>query len=228
MITIKSPSNIALIKYWGKKNRQEPQNSSISFSLSQSVTAMELAFNSKKNKGDIALHFEFDNQPNEKFANKIIKYLNSVVDELPFLYDYQLAIKSSNSFPHSAGIASSASSMSALATGLVEMAAQIGYNDLPYTNKLQNCSYFARLASGSACRSVYNKAAIWGKTQHWAESSDSYAVPFEEQLHSVFHTYCDSVLLLSKQEKSVSSTLGHHLMENNPFATARYRSRYRL
>ena len=67
MITIKSPSNIALIKYWGKKNRQEPQNSSISFSLSQSVTTMELAFNSKKNKGDIALHFEFDNQPNEKF-----------------------------------------------------------------------------------------------------------------------------------------------------------------
>jgi diphosphomevalonate decarboxylase len=221
-ILIKSPSNIALIKYWGKKNRQKPQNASISFSLSQSVTTLELDFVAKNNNQQIDLDFKFDNQQNDKFANKISNFLASIADELPFLYDYKLFINSSNSFPHSAGIASSASSMSALACALVAMAEKIGFEAYRYTNQLQNCSYLARLGSGSACRSVYPKAAIWGKTKHWSASSDDYAVPFADSLHHVFDTFCDTILLVSKKEKSVSSTVGHYLMENNPFAAARY------
>jgi len=221
-ISLQSPSNIALIKYWGKKGRQEPQNASISFTLSQSVTQMELDFLPKENNQKIELDFLFAGERKEKFAAKIERYLASVANELPFLYDYKLFIRSQNSFPHSAGIASSASSMSALATCLVEMAEEIGFEDYPYTTQAQNCSYFARLASGSACRSVYKGAAIWGKTSHWADSSNEYAVDFSAAMHSVFHTYCDTVLLLSAQEKSVSSTAGHSLMENNPFAPARY------
>ena len=221
-IRLQSPSNIALIKYWGKKGRQEPQNASVSFTLTQSVTRMELDFIPKKNNQKIELDFLFAGERKEKFALKIQRYLESIAAELPYLYDYQLFIRSDNSFPHSAGIASSASSMSALATALVEMGEQIGFCTYPYTNKIQNCSYFARLGSGSACRSVYKGAAIWGKTAHWGGSSNEYAVDFAAAMHSVFHTFCDTVLLLSAQEKSVSSTAGHNLMENNRFAAPRY------
>ena len=44
----KSPSNIALVKYWGKKDNQIPQNPSISFTLSKSYTTTSVEFKPKK------------------------------------------------------------------------------------------------------------------------------------------------------------------------------------
>ena len=43
-VTWKSPSNIALIKYWGKKEDQIPQNPSISFTLDACATTTKLSF----------------------------------------------------------------------------------------------------------------------------------------------------------------------------------------
>ena len=43
-----SPSNIALVKYWGKKDNQIPQNPSISFTLSESCTTTSVELNLKK------------------------------------------------------------------------------------------------------------------------------------------------------------------------------------
>ena len=54
-----SPSNIALVKYWGKKNNQIPQNPSISFTLSESLTTTSVEFKPKKNKVNF-IDFEFD------------------------------------------------------------------------------------------------------------------------------------------------------------------------
>ena len=50
-----SPSNIALVKYWGKKNNQIPQNPSISFTLSKSLTTTSIEFKPKKNKANLYL-----------------------------------------------------------------------------------------------------------------------------------------------------------------------------
>ena len=78
------------------------------------------------------------------------------------------------------------------------------------------------LGSGSACRSVYGGAAVWGKVTGLADSSPEFAVPVDDRLHPTFRDYHDDILLISKTEKSVSSRAGHALMEQNPYAPARY------
>lgn len=221
-ITWRSPSNLAIVKYWGKHGRQLPRNASISLTLDNAYSETKLDYVEKEDMDNISLDFFFEGQPNKAFGDRILKFLNSVADELPFLYEYHLTIHSSNSFPHSAGIASSASSMSALALCLCQMEREVAYT-LPAEEMFyQRASYFARLASGSACRSIYPHAASWGVTKHIAGSSDEFATPFSNELHEVFKTFHDDILIISKDEKSVSSSAGHQLMEGNAFAPLRY------
>ncbi len=215
------PSNIALVKYWGKKGRQIPANPSISFTLQDAHTDMELAWKPKSGKG-IELEFLFEGQPNDKFREKIVKYLVGILADMPFLEQYSLTVSSKNSFPHSTGIASSASSMAALAMCLCSMEAAI--KGLPQNAaRYQRASHFARLASGSACRSVYGGLVVWGPTDALAGSGNEYGVALgEEAIHPAFRNYKDAVLIVSRKEKEVSSRAGHALMYGHPYAEARY------
>ena len=79
----------------------------------------------------------------------------------------------------------------------------------------------ARLGSGSACRSVYPDLAIWGEC-HGTNGSNNFAVPYNE-IHPSFNGMKDSIAIISAKEKSVSSTAGHQLMENNPYAATRFK-----
>ena len=218
-VSWKSPSNIALVKYWGKYGRQYPQNPSISFTLSEAHTITSIDFNYNENAENFSLSFLFEGQENGAFKEKIQKYLVSISDELPIINKLDLQIESSNSFPHSSGIASSASSMSALAMCLVDIESKIsGKAELD----LRKASVLSRLASGSASRSVFEKIAVWGKSDHVEASSNDYAVPYYESIHSVFHDFHDDILIISASEKSVSSRAGHALMIDNPYAAARF------
>ena len=112
----RAPSNIALIKYWGKYGNQLPKNASISFTLNNAFTETSVKYAAKENNDkNIDLKFYFEGKENPKFAEKIQKFLESIIPHFPFLTYVSLEINSSNSFPHSTGIASSASSMAALA-----------------------------------------------------------------------------------------------------------------
>lgn len=218
-----SPSNLALIKYWGKYSRQLPRNPSISFTLNQAATNTTLSYSTKEKPGDdINLSFKFAGAENEAFRIKLVRFLDSIKDIFPFLTQFNLHIESSNSFPHSAGIASSASSMSALALCLCSMEKNL-FDTLNNEDEFfQKASFVARLGSGSACRSVYPTMAAWGETPELDGSSNLFAVPFIDDLHPVFKTFHDDILIVSKGEKSVSSSAGHGLMEGNIFADNRY------
>ena len=212
-----SPSNIALVKYWGKqKGLQLPQNPSVSFTLKSCRTETAIFFE----KSDrFSLHFRFEGKENYEFQEKIKTFLENNMEYFPFLNQIDLHISSHNTFPHSSGIASSASSMSALMLCLLDierMAKGAGEIDM------RKASYFSRLASGSACRSVYPKMALWGATEACQGSSDEYAVPLEDEIAPVFKTYHDSILIVSDAKKTVSSRAGHALMDANPYAPARY------
>lgn len=223
-IAWRSPSNLAIIKYWGKHGIQLPQNPSISLTLSKAYTEMTLNYQPKQHE-EPTIDFLFENKPNEPFRLKIAHYLTSLYDMLPFLRDYDLQIESHNSFPHSAGIASSASSMSALGLCLTTMERDLGGllgKKKADTHFFKRASMFARLGSGSACRSVYPIAAVWGKCKDVYNSSDKYAVPYQDDVHPIFHTFHDDILIVSKREKSISSRVGHRLMENNVYAKGRY------
>lgn len=209
----RSPSNIAIVKYWGKHGTQLPNNPSISFTLSNCFTETKITHSENES---MSLEFYFEGKENPAFKAKIEKYLNENRRYFSFLNNLDLKIESYNSFPHSSGIASSASSMSALIMCLLE----IKYKDAKID--LREASYLSRLASGSAARSVYPTMTLWGKTPSLPESSDEYAIPIGEMINPVFKTYHDSILIVSSKEKSVSSRAGHSLMENHPMAESRY------
>ncbi|MBL7775008.1 MAG: diphosphomevalonate decarboxylase [Saprospiraceae bacterium] len=219
----RSPSNLAIVKYWGKHGRQLPRNSSLSLTLAASCTDTALGYSFKENaENAIALDFKFHGAENEPFRQKVLAFLESLLPQFPFLQQLNLEVQTGNSFPHSAGIASSASAMSALALCLCSLEDAL-FGTLKDSEAYdRKASYIARLGSGSASRSIFPKAALWGATPAVSGSSDEYAVPMEDILHPVFQDFHDDILIVDTAEKSVSSRAGHALMEGNPFADARY------
>ena len=212
------PSNIALVKYWGKKGKQLPQNPSISFTLSECRSETFVTFEKADRFG---FNFFFEGKENPAFGAKIEKFLLDNQAFFPFINQLHLTVESRNTFPHSSGIASSASSMSAFVMCLLEIESKL-VGPSTGSGALTKASYFSRLASGSAARSVFPKMALWGKTEAYEGSSDEYAVPLADDIHPVFKTYRDSILIVSGEQKSVSSRAGHALMEGIVYASARY------
>lgn len=217
------PSNIALIKYWGKKEIQIPMNPSLSFTLNESRTVTELKFKPSAKKNDIYnIKVYLDNQPKSEFEPKIVSFFDRISDFVPFLKSFDFEIHTHNTFPHSSGIASSASGMGALALCLTEIENLLGGN-LTDDEKLRKSSFLARLGSGSACRSVYPGITVWGETENIKGSSDLYAIPYPYEVNQVFRNFGDTILLIDEGEKEVSSTVGHKLMNGHPYAHSRFK-----
>lgn len=218
-----SPSNLAIVKYWGKYGRQLPKNASISLTLDQAHTETSINYKPKTVPStDISLKFWFHGERKIDFETRIIKFLDSIRDVFPFIDQLEFEIRSSNSFPHSSGIASSASGMSAIALCLCSIEKNI-FETLHDQSKFnQKASMVSRLGSGSACRSIYPHMASWGIHPQLSDSSNEYASPYNDKLNDVFKSFHDDILIVSAAEKSVSSTAGHGLMNGNPYAEARY------
>jgi diphosphomevalonate decarboxylase len=261
-ITWKTPSNIALVKYWGKQEPQIPENTSISFTLDACFTLTTLEYKKLKtersedsnnkpnliersegsyNKSKLAERSEdsnnksklaersrshsfeiyFEGQKKNDFKPKIAAFFKRIEQYVPFLAEFEFVIKSENSFPHSSGIASSASGMGALA--LCVMSLEKALNPTmtdEYFNK--KASFLARLGSGSACRSIEGPLIVWGNHPEIKGSSDLFGVKFPYKIHNNFKNYQDTILLVDEGEKQVSSTVGHNLMHNHPFAKQRF------
>jgi diphosphomevalonate decarboxylase len=218
--TWRSPSNIALVKYWGKRPGQLPASPSLSFTLSKSYTEMELAVG-QATGGEMEIAYYFDEKENKAFESRIRAYLQAVHPYFPFISGRSLRIRSRNTFPHSSGIASSASSMSALALCLCSLEGQISGKSKD-EDFFRKASYMARLGSGSAARSVYGGFVTWGRQAGMVQTSDEYASPLEGNAGTAFTSLHDAVLIVSPDTKPVSSRQGHALMDAHPFATVRY------
>lgn len=216
-----SPSNIALVKYWGKKNSQIPANPSVSFTLNNCKTITKLAFVQKKNHDTFSFDLLFEGKPKEDFKPKIQQFFERVLVYLPFLKEYHFTIDTQNTFPHSSGIASSASGMAALSMNLMSL--EKALNPEMTENYLnQKASFLARLGSGSACRSVKGEVVVWGSHNNIQGSSDLFGVEFPNKIHENFKNFQDTILLVDKGEKQVSSSVGHNLMNGHPFAERRF------
>jgi diphosphomevalonate decarboxylase len=220
--TWSSPSNIALVKYWGKKKNQIPENPSISFTLDNCKTTTKLSFSKTENNGSFSFEVFLDDQKKDDFKPKIETFFKRVEVYLPFLKDYHFKIETSNTFPHSSGIASSASGMSALALCLMSIEKDL-VQDVSEEHFIQKASFLARLGSGSASRSLEGDLVVWGKHDEIKGSSDFFGVKYPYQVHSNFKNYQDTILLVDKGKKQVSSTVGHNLMHGHPFAQERFK-----
>ncbi len=133
-------SNIALIKYWGKRDKDKniPATPSLSISLNSLYSDTVVSFSDN----DFILKDGVESD--QHFAKKIIGFVNIFRTKFGLTNHYRIETK--NSFPSEAGMASSASGMAALAKGLTEL------ENLKLSQA--DISRLARLGSASAARSV--------------------------------------------------------------------------
>lgn len=223
-VTWRSPSNLALVKYWGKYGRQLPRNPSISITLDEAYTRTSLNWRRREDlQGPgVLLDFRFDGRPEPAFAARIARFLESILEIHPFLRQVELSLDSYNSFPHSSGIASSASAMSALALCLCTLESRLFGTLEREEDFLRKASYLARLGSGSACRSVFPFYAAWGRHGELPGSDDEFAIPVAGEVHPSFTSLRNAILIVSSGSKAVSSSAGHALMDEHPYAAVRY------
>ncbi len=208
-----APSNIALSKYWGKRDDELtlPLNDSISMTLSGVKTITTVEFSNKYQDDTVAIGDSSTpiSQVNGSKKERVVKQL----DRLREIKGVNLPAKvvSKNNFPMGTGIASSASAFSALTAACLKA--------LNLEVSLKEQSVLTRLAgSGSASRSVFGGFVLW----HTADSSEeSYA----EQLYSQdYWDLSDIILVVSDEEKKHSSLFGHSLIKTSPFFNARLES----
>lgn len=212
------PSNIALIKYWGKYENQIPANPSISFTLNHCKTNTIMEFFTDE---AFSVQTFLAGKEEVKFAEKIEKYFRNIEPYLPWILKGKYVIKTENTFPHSSGIASSASGFGAIAKCLMNLDESFS-GKTSEEESLRKASFLARLGSGSACRSLYGGLVVWGESQVRG-SSDLFAVQYpNDEIHEIFKDFNDWVLLIHEGQKSVSSTVGHGLMNTNPYADRRF------
>jgi diphosphomevalonate decarboxylase len=220
LVSASCPSNIALIKYWGKYENQIPANPSISYTLNHCRTNTTMEFFAGE---DFSVQTFLAGNEEKKFAEKIEKYFKNIEPYLPWVLKGKYTIKTENTFPHSSGIASSASGFGAIAKCLMNLDEIFNSNNQQPEFTNQKASFLARLGSGSACRSLYEGLVVWGKTEEVEGSSDLFAVPYNnDEIHPIFRNFNDWVLLIHEGQKSVSSTVGHGLMNTNPYAERRF------
>jgi len=198
--TARAFTNIALIKYWGKKNKQLklPYTNSLSLTLDRFYTDTKATI--INNDRDIVYLNEqlLDDQHNKRILN----YLDTVRKFYSFNDHFQ--INSINHVPTSAGFASSASGFAALAASINETK-QLGLNK-------RELSILARNGSGSASRSIYGGFVEWIAG---TDNDSSYAVPIDETPE------IDLTLLsvvIDQHSKKISSTVGmENSVKSSPF-----------
>ncbi|WOL01806.1 diphosphomevalonate decarboxylase MVD2 [Canna indica] len=211
MATGRSPTNIAVIKYWGKRDEALilPVNDSISVTLdpdhlsATTTVAVSPTFDCDRmwlNGKEISLS-------GDRFQNclrEIRKLAGDVEDEKKGIRirkeDWQnlhVHIASYNNFPTAAGLASSAAGFACLVFTLAKL--------MNVNEDHGKLSSIARQGSGSACRSLYGGFVKWTMGND-ASGSDSIAVQLAPESH-----WSDLVIIIavvSSKQKETSSTTG--------------------
>ncbi len=195
--------NIALIKYWGKRDYtglNTPNNSSISMTLDETLsTRTSLIFSDKLSKDTLYINGIEEAVSGENIPEKSA-YLKRTLDYMRKLSGTKenALIVSENSFPSSAGIASSASGAATLVFALS--------NALNLKMSLKDMSIIARQISGSACRSLFGGIVKWNKGSK-ADGTDSYAEQVFDETY--WPELIDIIAIVDPSKKKVSSSIGH-------------------
>jgi len=202
--TAKAPANVAFIKYWGKKDKalRIPQNDSLSICLDKEFTFTTVEF--RKGFPEDKIFIDGRKILGEE-KKRVVSHLNRIRKKAGI--GFFALVVSKNSFPIASGLASSASGFAAL-TLAASKAAGLNLSE-------RELSRLARLASGSACRSIPDGFVYW---QAGNSDENSYAY----SLYSPsYWSLRDVVLIVQTKKKKVSSTQGHLLAGKNPFLKAR-------
>lgn len=198
--TARAFTNIALIKYWGKKNQQLklPWTNSLSLTLDRFYTDTT----SEIIDSDKDVIYLNESLLDEQKSKRIVNYLNNTRKQFGFTEHFK--INSINHVPTSAGFASSASGFAALAASIDQTM------DLKLTKT--QLSILARNGSGSASRSIYGGFVEWIAGDN---NENSYAVPIDENPDIDLEVLS---VVVNQKAKKISSTIGmEKSVETSPF-----------
>lgn len=202
-----APSNIALIKYMGKADNELniPANPSLSYTLPNLITNVSLdCYNGKKDIWEpLTIPGSQPYNLSQAAIDRFLAHLNRL--KKYFNYEGNFIVRSSNNFPQSSGLASSASSFAALTKCAIRALCELtGINEPP----IQTQASLSRLGSGSSCRSFFSPWVLW---------QDNMVVPLELPYTNLIH----QVILISQEEKKVSSSQAHIRILTSPLYQTR-------
>ncbi|KAH7854364.1 hypothetical protein Vadar_012970 [Vaccinium darrowii] len=211
MTTAQTPTNIAVIKYWGKRDESLilPINDSISVTLdpdhlcTTTTVAVSPSFDRDRmwlNKKEISL----SSDRYQRCLREIRSRANEVEDEKKGIKitkkdweNLHVHIDSYNNFPTAAGLASSAAGLACFVFALARL--------MNVKEDLGKLSAIARQGSGSACRSLYGGFVKWNMGKN-DDGSDSIAVQLADEKH--WDDLVIVIAVVSSQQKETSSTAG--------------------
>ncbi len=203
----KANANIALVKYWGKRDEKLilPQNSSISMTVSGLQAHTTVAFSKSYRADSLTLNGKRMGPGDKDYDDYVGRFLAVVRKEAGTRMGARIC--SRNNFPTSAGLASSAAGFAALAAAVNEALA-MGLNK-------KGLSILARKGSGSAARSVLGGFVEWSKGTK-KDGSDSYARQIAAPNH--WSEFRMLICLSSRKEKKVKSRAGmQQTVATSPF-----------
>lgn len=202
--TAKAHANIAIVKYWGKRDEKEvlPYNSSISFTLEAFYTKTLVLRDENLEKDVFVLNGEEQTEEQCQKASLVLDFFRPS-NQKP----YCAKILSFNSMPTAAGLSSSSSGLAALV-----LAANESFPCSP-PRSLETLASLARKSSGSACRSFFSPFAYWDAT--WSPEQAQDSLPFVRQVDCPLQLSM-FILVLSEKQKDFSSRFGmKHTVETS-------------
>lgn len=187
-------SNIALVKYWGKRNDELilPYNSSISMTLDKLYTITTVEFSEKYDSFQVIIN---DKEVTSEEYYRVINHLKLIRQQTNI--SGSAKVVSTSNFPKKAGLASSASGFAALTLA--------GSESLGLTLSDKELSILARRGSGSASRSILDGFVKWMKGTA-PNGSDSFAASLAGTDH--WPEISMIVTVVSSSEKKISSRAG--------------------
>jgi diphosphomevalonate decarboxylase (EC 4.1.1.33) len=190
-----APSNIAIVKYWGKRNRELnlPTNPSLSISLAEVKVRSKVVFDESLSRDEVVINGERVSE------EEVREYAGRVLDKFRKIYGKEIyaQVISQFNFPKSAGLASSAAGIAALTLAANEA---LGLGLRP-----EELSKIARIGSGSACRSLFGGFVVWEKGEK-EDGDDSFC----HQLFPPDHwpELLDIIGIFREERKKISSRQG--------------------
>jgi diphosphomevalonate decarboxylase len=202
-ISYKASSDVALVKYWGKKDEELrlPENGSVSMILQGLDTVTTIAFEQELIRDSVTINGESE----EGEEQRVVKHLDRIRD---MAHAHMFAkVVSENSFPRGTGLSSSGSGFAAL-TYAATSALGLGLTE-------REMSILARQGSGTACRCVCGGFVEW-------KDGDTSETSYAESLFGADHwDIVDLVAVVDDGKKLVSSTQGHALAQTSLFYQTR-------
>lgn len=211
-ITVKASSDIALVKYWGKKDAvlRLPENGSLSIILDGLDTITTVEFNESYSEDEIYIQDEkIVNSSRE--ARRVIKHLDRIrllaQESQKDGRHWFAKVVSKNTFARGTGLSSSASGMAALTCAATKA---LGLN-----LSERELSILSRQASGSSCR------CVCGGFVEWIDGNSS-ETSYSQTIFPANHwDIRDIVAVVDEGKKKISSTKGHTSAQTSPFFAIR-------